>query len=208
MANASDEALRLKGTQELDILVGGAKGDHLAARQGNDLVIGGFGDDRLWGQQGRDLLNGGPGIDYLNGGSGRDDLYGGIGADVLVGGNHDDRLTGGLGSDVLLGGAGDDWLDGGRGNDGMTGGAGADTYAFGRSLLDGITDIDVITGFQADDQLDVSAYRAAGGTVETRRIFSRLLEVSLVDGRGGGDRVFIQGNANALSALVDTLTTV
>ncbi|MEM9219690.1 MAG: SGNH/GDSL hydrolase family protein [Cyanobacteria bacterium P01_F01_bin.150] len=208
VANASDEALRLRGTQELEILIGGGLDDRINARQGNDLVIGGFGNDRLLGRQGRDLLNGGPGLDYLKGGAGRDDLYGGIDADILGGGKHNDRLMGGLGADALLGGAGDDWLDGGRGSDSLFGGPGADTYVFGRSLLDGIADTDVIVDFQPNDQLDVSAFRSAGGTVETQRLLPRLLRVSLGDTNGGGDRIFIQGNAEALSELTNTLAIV
>ncbi|MBA4066419.1 MAG: hypothetical protein C0501_22440 [Isosphaera sp.] len=77
---------RVIGTNQDDVLTGGA---------GDDTLIGLGGDDRLMGQSGNDLLFGGAGDDDLNGGPGRDILVGGPGAD---------RLKGDAGEDILIAG--------------------------------------------------------------------------------------------------------
>lgn len=65
------------GTDEIDVVNGGA---------GNDILSGGSGDDVLIGGDGNDILSGGIGNDMLNGGAGNDTLDGGLGGDWLVGG--------------------------------------------------------------------------------------------------------------------------
>ncbi|MFM8524465.1 MAG: beta strand repeat-containing protein [Cyanobacteriota bacterium] len=67
-------------------------------------------------------------------------------ADTITGNAGNDTLIGGSGTDLLDGGAGNDSLNGGLGHDTLTGGAGADIFRFD-SLLNGITNVDVITDF-------------------------------------------------------------
>ena len=81
------------------------------------------------------ILNGDNNGNELHGGGGNDVLIGEAGQDIMVGGDDDDRLVGGADSDTL------------------TGGDGEDTFVF-----DQVTDDDLITDFQAlDDLLDISA---------------------------------------------------
>ncbi|EIW20876.1 MULTISPECIES: calcium-binding protein, partial [Pelosinus] len=72
------------GTDEIDVINGGA---------GNDTLSGGSGDDALIGGAGNDILTGGIGNDMLNGGAGNDTLDGGLGADWLVGGVGNDTFV-------------------------------------------------------------------------------------------------------------------
>ncbi len=114
-----DVKLNLKGTDDVNYLVG---------RNGDDRIYG-YGDqDDLKGGRGNDTLNGGEDDDRLYGQLGNDKLYGGADQDLLDGAEGDDRLFGEQGLDTLLGGAGNDWLDGGVEEDSMIGGAGNDTY--------------------------------------------------------------------------------
>ena len=103
-----DKGIHKKGSSGDDILIGGARNDHLDGRKGNDQLFGGDGNDRLKGGKGNDLLDGGAGNDKLSGDKGNDTLLGGTGNDLLKG----DK-----GDDVLNGGAGNDRVDGGKGND-------------------------------------------------------------------------------------------
>ena len=59
-----------------------------------DLIAGGAGDDTLGGAGGRDFVEGGAGDDILSGGEGDDRLVGGL---------DDDSLTGGPGADLFVG---------------------------------------------------------------------------------------------------------
>ncbi|MDX9873240.1 MAG: tandem-95 repeat protein, partial [Clostridia bacterium] len=109
---------------------------HLVGTNQDDVLTGGAGDDVLEGLNGDDVLDGGAGDDSLYGGNGDDVLLGGLGNDVLHGENGDDILDGGSGNDVLVGGLGDDVLIGGSGDDTLRGGSGDDTVVFGGSYAD------------------------------------------------------------------------
>ncbi|HSI22053.1 MAG TPA: putative Ig domain-containing protein [Methylophilaceae bacterium] len=98
------------GDNDVEILTGAEKADH------------------LYGQGGADELYGQDGNDYLEGGADADTLYGDNGSDTLYGGESADKLTGGEGADRLYGGADNDTLEGGLGNDTLVGGDGTDTY--------------------------------------------------------------------------------
>lgn len=117
------------------LLVGAFNG--LRALDGNDDVrgtpevdtlIGNGGNDRLVGLAGGDRLVGGQGVDVLDGGLGPDVLYGNRGNDVLIGGEDNDILRGGKAMDSLVGGNGDDILVGDLGRDDLVGGVGRDTF--------------------------------------------------------------------------------
>ncbi|MEN5182162.1 calcium-binding protein, partial [Comamonas testosteroni] len=87
---ATDGNDRIFGTDEIDILYGGA------------------GNDQIWAFGGDDTVYGGDGFDSIGGGKGNDVLYGGEG---------DDGISGYDGNDILDGGSGNDFLRGERGND-------------------------------------------------------------------------------------------
>ncbi|MBZ0131933.1 MAG: type I secretion C-terminal target domain-containing protein [Rhodocyclaceae bacterium] len=82
----------INGSNNDEIIIGGATDDTLKGFGGNDVLIGGGGNDALYG---------GDGIDRLEGGAGNDVLDGGAGNDLLIGGAGNDTLTGGLGADVF-----------------------------------------------------------------------------------------------------------
>ncbi|WP_370470457.1 M10 family metallopeptidase C-terminal domain-containing protein [uncultured Paracoccus sp.] len=106
------------GTQNADVLDGGAGGQTIFGLDGDDLIIGGR--DSL---ASRDINNTIPiadladqtesddGNDALYGGAGNDTINGGAGDDVLDGGDGDDVLRGQDGIDVFRGGAGVDTVD-------------------------------------------------------------------------------------------------
>lgn len=119
------------GTEESNLMGGGAGDDAAKLGAGNDRAAGGAGDDLLLGEGGNDTLLGGSGQDTLGGGTGNDLLSGDAGADTLFGGAGSDTLNGGTGNDWLFGGAGADTLNGGLGNDTLNGGAGADVMSGG-----------------------------------------------------------------------------
>ena len=114
----------------IERLTGGIRNDVFTGTEDDNLLIGGAGRDRLDGGGGGDDLDGGAGDDSLFGGDGNDWLTGGAGNDSLNGGNHDDELDGGSGRDQLSGGDGDDSLDGGNDTDVdvLQGGRGNDIY--------------------------------------------------------------------------------
>ncbi len=84
----------LTGTENDDVLVGGAGNevidglggaDVICAGAGKDVVRSFTGADRVFGQEGKDRLKTGPGRDRLNGGAGKDRCRGGPGEDTAHG---------------------------------------------------------------------------------------------------------------------------
>ncbi|MEW6494827.1 MAG: calcium-binding protein [Cyanobacteriota bacterium] len=152
------EQFNITGTQNADVLRGGAGNDTLNGGVGNDTLNGGDGNDTLIDINGS--VDGGAGNDtlvadysQLNLGGGVDVGYNGTNAVFsrffgttllsysnieqfnITGTQYDDVLRGGAGNDTLNGGAGNDILNGYGGGvgemDGLTGGAGADTFVLG-----------------------------------------------------------------------------
>ncbi|MFO1200867.1 MAG: tandem-95 repeat protein [Burkholderiaceae bacterium] len=140
-------ALTVQGTTALDlsafavVSVGAITGD-----TGNNVVTGTGVADTLNGGAGNDVLRGGVGDDRVDGGTGNDTIYGGAGAD---------RITGGAGNDALFGGADATGLDGA-----------ADVFVF-NAALSATTNVDTITGFEADGTdrllLDPAIFLAIAG---------------------------------------------
>lgn len=159
-------------------------------------AFGGNGNDTMTGGSGKDLFEGDAGDDNLAGRRGKDTLMGGVGNDILQGGRGADLLTGGAGDDVLLGGRGADDLNGGTGNDVMQGGPGTDLFRFESDLLDGISDVDVILDFQAQDSFNFDDYLGAGGSIAVTRIARGFLQIDL----SGEDTLNIFGSNGALNA--------
>ncbi|WP_112310850.1 calcium-binding protein [Pseudogemmobacter bohemicus] len=147
-----------------DTLFGGDNADRLEGEDDNDLIQGGGGDDSLFGgagadtlagQAGNDGFYGGSGNDLMSGGAGSDTLDGGVDNDTLLGNEGNDALYGGDGNDNLAGHDGDDLINGGTGNDLLTGGAGNDTLSGGEGydLLYGQDGDDVLNGGGGGDRL-------------------------------------------------------
>ncbi|WP_299493196.1 calcium-binding protein [Acaryochloris sp. IP29b_bin.137] len=164
----------------------------------NVIFNAGDGSDLLDGADATtDLLAvGGSGNDTLTSGSGKDTLMGENGNDILRGGRGADLLTGGAGNDIMFGGRGADDLNGGTGNDVMRGNRGADVFRFESDLLDGISDIDVIQGFQSQDSFNFDDYLGAGGSVAFTRVAGGFLQIDL----SGEDTVNVFGSNSALNA--------
>ncbi|MEM6596830.1 MAG: peroxidase family protein [Cyanobacteria bacterium P01_C01_bin.69] len=177
---------RLSGSAKDDAIDGKSGGDRINGRGGDDILFGGSGQDTLLGQRGNDRLFGGGSKDKLNGQSG------------------DDYLTGGNNDDILKGGEGDDVLSGDRGNDFLKGGKGHDTFLFGRDLLDGIAEIDTISGFEAADTIDLSGYLGAGGTVSVQQIGQNRLLLDL----SGEDSIEITSSRRDIGAVIDQISAV
>ncbi len=116
----------LTGTEDGDILIGGALPDVISGLDGDDVlrgrgsldqIFGGGGDDSIMGNSGEDFLKGDGGDDVIRAGKGNDFVLGGSGADLIKGGGGADRLKGGNGDDTINGRTGDDILRGGNGAD-------------------------------------------------------------------------------------------
>ena len=117
------------GTDDADVINGGAGNDIICGGDGADTINGGAGNDTIDGGQGRDVLRGGVGDDTLRGQRGKDTLNGDKGTDTLNGGKGDDNIRGGKGRDTLSGDGGADTLNGNVGTDSYDGGVGNDTCA-------------------------------------------------------------------------------
>lgn len=175
----SADADALAGTDRDDGIGGLDGNDTIAGRAGNDTLHGGNGDDQIRLDAGNDVINGGTGADWIvfsggaksidlaltgpqSTGSGLDTITGiehitaGTGNDTLSGSAVANALSGGDGNDRLFGQGGNDTLTGGRGLDRMDGGAGADTFVFRSASESPLRGGEVITGFGADDVLDLS----------------------------------------------------
>lgn len=159
-------------------------------------------NDTLKGDRNANILDGGAGNDKLIGRRGNDTVIGGAGNDTIRGGRGTDQLIGGAGNDIIVGGRGADLIEGGTGNDVMFGNRGADVFTFGGDLLDGLSDLDTIQGFQSQDSLDFTEYLGAGGTVAFNRVKSGLVQIDL----SGEDTVNVFGSSGNLNSLEAQLT--
>ncbi len=167
--------LKLVGTEQDDVILGGSGKDRLYGEEGADTLIGGKGNDRLYVDGDDVSVDGGAGRDKLIV-SGSDGVSFDIAAaniEIAIGNDGDDRfdagsattnirLTGNGGTDTLLsgsgkdrldGGKGNDWLDGGEGNDRLTGGDGRDIFHF-----EGDFGRDMVMDFARGDHIDLSAF--------------------------------------------------
>lgn len=89
---ADGGGLLVDGSNQGDLLAGGAGDDQFFGNDGDDLIIGLGGDDALLGGAGNDRIFGGSGDDFLRGAAGDDLILDGKGADTLVGDTGDDTI--------------------------------------------------------------------------------------------------------------------
>lgn len=165
-------ARKIYGTNDDDVLEGGAGVDIVNAKAGDDDVSTGGSADKVFGKSGEDTIElgggsdkafAGPNDDYVDGDNGSDTIYGGSGDDLLYGGDVnpfdgsdnfgggvDDRIWGGAGADEIHGQSGNDQLYGQSGDDVVSGQAGADQAFGGKG-------IDDISGGVGNDLLDGGA---------------------------------------------------
>nr|WP_246506424.1 calcium-binding protein [Kistimonas asteriae] len=125
------------------------------------------GINRIKGGSGNDTIIGSAEADRIDGGPGTDAVYGGAGNDIIEIANNDGN------HEIVNGGAGIDTLLGTDGNDDFL------LSAFGGEnsveVIDGLIGYDSVQGNGAPNRLDFSG--------------TRLRNIALVDGRGGGDTV-------------------
>ncbi|MDR4305061.1 calcium-binding protein [Chelatococcus sambhunathii] len=89
-----------------------------------------------------------------DGGSAAETIIAAGGDDDVDAGSGDDTVDGGDGEDTIAGGPGRNLIIGGLGDDEITAGADAEVFVFSPGQ-----GTDVITGFGADDRIDVSAFQ-------------------------------------------------
>ncbi|WP_340313837.1 hypothetical protein [Rhizorhabdus argentea] len=156
----------ITGTENPDILEGGALNDSISGLGGGDNIFGEEGDDTLSGGNGDDFISGGDGNDLIDGGAGNDQIgyvdaesgvsvdlrittqqnTGGGGLDTITtvegvgGSDYADTLTGTTGNNTLIGNDGDDVLYGKGGTDGLIGGAGNDIIVLDIQQTNGFYD--------------------------------------------------------------------
>jgi Ca2+-binding RTX toxin-like protein len=143
------------GTEQNDLIVGGAGDNRIEGGLGNDRIIGGEGHDALVGGDGDDTIFGGEGNDWILGERGADMIFGEEGNDRISGGRGNDSLFGGDGNDKIMGAEGNDYLSGGDGRDTLRGGRGNDTLFGddGNDRLEGNNGHDVAFGGNGNDVL-------------------------------------------------------
>jgi len=218
----ADRAMSLREALERqDVAPDPAKGDWLAAGEGDDLLIGSASSDVLTGGGGKDILVGGAGNDFLMGDAnyvaGEDGWFLSVSsdgspgflstsnaaindppsssADMIYGGGGADWVMAGRGDDVIDGGAGDDLLFGNLGSDTIEGGDGNDVLAAGGRKQVDLSDDgdDYLSGGAGNDTL----YGSAGDTIlfggdGDDRIFAGPGE-DFIDGGAGNDWISAQG---------------
>ena len=152
----------IAGTDEADVLAGGAANEFIEAFDGDDVVVAGDGNDTVFGGAGNDVLAGEDGDDVLVGDTGNDVMLGGDGNDRMIWNNGD-------GSDIMEGGKGYDTAEA-NGSD--TAGdhfvieTAGDRVNFERvnfgpfSLNIGSTERMVVNGLGGDDIVDASGLEA------------------------------------------------
>lgn len=104
----------------MTIRFGSPRNDFLQGTQDSDVLFGGAGNDTIYAY-----------VDPVRGSSitsARASIT--DHADVVFGGAGNDSISAGGGNDIIFGGAGRDTIDGGPGVDQMWGGAGADVFKF------------------------------------------------------------------------------
>ncbi|HET6607782.1 MAG TPA: hypothetical protein VFG62_13975 [Rhodopila sp.] len=168
-----------------DIIAAGTGSTTVTADGQDGEVIGGGGSLNVIAGTGSDTIFGGSGTTTITGGSGQLTMLGSAGGTMtFIGGSGSAGSTiylaldgtetfdgsaataslvmeGGLqagGNDTLIGGAGNDYLYAGESTDTMTGGGGDDQFIFSRSIVAGAAPADVITDFNANDQVYLLGY--------------------------------------------------
>lgn len=194
------------GTDQGEMLVGGARADALVGLEGDDNLSGNAGADVLYGGAGNDTVNGGNDGDVIVGGGGNNTLRGQGGDDDLRASDGDDALTGGIDNDTMDGGAGMDDMLGQGGDDSVLGGAGEDILRGGQGndTLDGGADDDDLYGQGNNDLLmgdagnDTMSGAAGADTLDGGSGDDRLTGGNGADRLAGGrgDDV-LNGGANA-----------
>ena len=105
---SSQNGFKIEDFEGLKEFNGTSGNDLLYGTDENELINGGAGFDYIDGQGGDDVISGGDEMDFILGGAGNDLISGDNGNDMINGGDGHDIIAGGAGSDQLAGGAGND----------------------------------------------------------------------------------------------------
>lgn len=150
-------------------LTGGQADDVITAGDGNNTVVTNNGDNTVTLGNGHNDITGGTGIDTITSGNGINVIDADAGNDVITVGTGYNLITGGTGADIITFGAHDagviDGLVYSAINQTLTA---ADTTAMATAATTDLTGVDVISGLQAGDTIDLSALAATfTGTLAT-----------------------------------------
>ena len=88
-----DQANRLNGSEETDMITGGSL---------DDFIDSFLGCDSVFGLGGNDFILAGPCDDFVDGGDDDDEIFGEADNDTLLGGGGSDTLSGGDGEDFAV----------------------------------------------------------------------------------------------------------
>jgi S-layer protein len=207
--------ISLIGGSGNDVLTGtniAGKGNSISSGNGNNTITGGQADDIISVGSGNNTINGGSG--------GNDSVTAGDGNNGITTAGGTDTITAGNGWNTIVSGAGADTITLGTGGNLVTAGAGADKITFGAhaaGVIDGLVytaasetldvanaaalasaaatslaGVDVITGLQANDKIDLSGFDATiSGAFATTSI-------AAATGATGG---LVTGDYNALTGV-------
>ncbi|WP_103258867.1 calcium-binding protein [Tabrizicola aquatica] len=214
---------QIRGTAQIDSLVGTDGDDMFMVTVGPDTLVGGAGFDRiafsealagvrvnlqsphlnLGLAQGQVFL----GIEGVIGSRFNDSLTGDSGQNLLDGSDGADRIWGLAGSDSLYGGAGNDTISGGLGADLIDGGAGRDRASY-REAAEGVR-LDLfapgLNAGEAAGDLFIAIEEFEGSihadTLSGDHLANILFGVGgndLVEGRGGNDSLYGNDGSDTL----------
>jgi hypothetical protein len=182
---------KINGTEQDDVIIGGAGNDRINAGDGNDTIDAGDGDNRIDAGKGDDTITAGSGDDRINAGKGDDvidagdgdnRINAGKGDDTITAGSGDDRINAGKGDDVIDAGDGDNRIDAGKGDDTINAGSGDDRINAGKGD-------DVIDAGDGDNRVQAGD---GNDTIVTGSGDDRISAGDgddLVNAGGGSDRV-------------------
>lgn len=160
--------MKLTGTPNKDLLYGSNEMDIIRGGAGDDELYGGGNRDELYGEEGNDVLSEQGEGNLLDGGAGND-ILSATGGNTLLGGDGDDQISLWIdyGAGTIDGGAGDDIINVKFSPESLapwsvraSGGSGRDIFNIWSPPKDGRAADYVITDFKAGDDGDMLDLRA------------------------------------------------
>ncbi|MEG3862659.1 calcium-binding protein, partial [Microcoleus sp. herbarium12] len=180
----------IEGGKGKNKIKGGKGKNKIKGGDGDNDIEGGDDDDDIEGGKGKNKIVGGKGKDKIKGGDGGDnELDGGDDDDDIVGGKSKNKLIGGAGNDKLTGNDSDDSLEGGVGTNTLTGAGGKDSFIYrtSRQEITTVAEADLITDFNDDDFLELSA--AAFGNLSVNSLTRLSITATSVVGSIGSNNL-------------------
>lgn len=193
---------RLTGTDQANLLYGGAGNDGLAGGAGNDTLRGGAGADTMFGGAGTDTLSyTGPAgaasltINLGTGIVGHGDAEGDVisGFENVIGSDGTDYITGDIRANRITGGAGFDILRGGAGNDTLSGGGNGNQF-----VMQSGDGRDIVTDFDTESAGGFDVLSLKFGNLVT---FEQIMAAARATGVDGQDLIFTLSPTDSLTLL-------